>query len=103
GMLGKYDEPQLQRGFRVYTEVCSRCHGIKRIAFRNLVQPGGPEFPEAGVKSLAADNYKVDAQTNDQVNVHNRPAALSDHTTSRFTTTQYARPAWLAAASPPSL
>jgi len=60
GMLGHFNAAQLQRGFRVYTEICSRCHSVKRLSFRNLVQPGGPAFPEAGVRSLAADNYKVD-------------------------------------------
>src|SRR5690606_3210048 len=49
GLLGHYDRAQLQRGFKVYKDVCSTCHGLKRLAFRNLVQPGGPEFPEAGV------------------------------------------------------
>ena len=47
GLLGTFDQAQLQRGFKVYTEVCARCHGVKRLAFRNLVQPGGPSFPEA--------------------------------------------------------
>ena len=60
GMRGHFDEGQLQRGFKVYVEVCARCHSIKRLHFRNLVQPGGPEFPEAAIKSLAGNNYKVD-------------------------------------------
>ena len=81
GMLGKFDAAQLQRGFRVYTEICSRCHGVKRLSFRNLVQPGGPEFPEAGVRSLAADNYKVDAEPNDQGKVLKRPAHDPSHIT----------------------
>ena len=46
-MLGQFEPGQLQRGFKVYSEVCARCHGVKRLAFRNLAQPGGPEFPEA--------------------------------------------------------
>ena len=46
GFFGKFDKDQLQRGWQVYQEVCSTCHGLKRLAFRNLVQPGGPEFPE---------------------------------------------------------
>ena len=52
-MRGHFDDAQLQRGFKVYTEVCARCHSIKRLNFRNLVQPGGPGFPEAAIKSLA--------------------------------------------------
>jgi len=78
GMLGHFNAAQLQRGFRVYTEICSRCHSVKRLSFRNLVQPGGPAFPEAGVRSLAADNYKVDAEPNDQGKVLKRPAVLAD-------------------------
>src|ERR1700710_2642555 len=54
GFTGQFDAAQLQRGFQVYKEVCSNCHGLKRLSFRNLVQPGGPEFPEGGVKTLAA-------------------------------------------------
>ena len=54
GPLGHFDKNQLQRGFQVYKDVCSSCHGISRISFRNLSQKGGPEFPEAGVRSLAA-------------------------------------------------
>ena len=54
GPFGHFDKNQLQRGFQVYKEVCSTCHGISRIAFRNLIQKGGPAFPEAGVRSLAA-------------------------------------------------
>ena len=38
GLFGKFDDGQLQRGFKVYSEVCARCHSIKRLHFRNLVQ-----------------------------------------------------------------
>lgn len=54
GFRGQFDSQQLQRGFKVYQDSCSNCHGLKRLAFRNLVQPGGPEFPEEAVKALAA-------------------------------------------------
>jgi cytochrome c1 len=103
GFLGRFDQPQLQRGFKVYSEVCSRCHGIRRLAFRNLVQPGGPSFPEAGVKSLAADNYKVDAEPNDQGKVLKRPAVLADHIPPPFTNDQEARAAMPGGALPPDL
>ena len=103
GFLGHYDQAQLQRGFKVYTEVCARCHGLKRLAFRNLVQPGGPQFPEAAVKSLAADKYKVDAEPNDQGKVLKRPAILSDHLPSPFKNEQEARAAQPGGALPPDL
>src|SRR5581483_9059700 len=77
GLFGKFDDAQLQRGFKVYSEVCSRCHSIRRIHFRNLAEPGGPEFPEAAVKSLAA-NYQVDDVPDEQGKVKKRPAILSD-------------------------
>jgi len=78
GLFGKFDDAQLQRGFKVYTEVCARCHGIKRLQFRNLVQPGGPGFPEAAVKSLAANNYQVDDAPDDEGKIKKRPAILAD-------------------------
>jgi cytochrome c1 len=55
GFSGKYDKDQLQRGFQVYKEVCAACHSLKRVYFRNLVEKGGPEFPEEAIKALAAE------------------------------------------------
>lgn len=53
GFTGQYDKAQLQRGFQIYKDVCSACHGLKRVRFRNLFEAGGPEFPEDAVKALA--------------------------------------------------
>jgi cytochrome c1 len=79
GFTGQFDKAQLQRGFQVYKEVCSNCHSLKRIAFRNLVQPGGPEFPEAAVKALAAEwPNKITDGPNDEGKMFERPARLSD-------------------------
>jgi cytochrome c1 len=103
GLLGTFDQAQLQRGFKVYSETCARCHGIKRIAFRNLVQPGGPGFPEAGVKSLAAGNYKVDAEPNEDGKVLKRPAILADYIPPPFRNEQEARAAQPGGALPPDL
>lgn len=77
GITGTYDQMQLQRGFGVYKEVCAACHSASRIAFRNLAQPGGPEFNEDQVKALAA-TYEVPAIPNDDGEVLPRPAVLSD-------------------------
>jgi ubiquinol-cytochrome c reductase cytochrome c1 subunit len=101
GFTGKFDEAQLQRGFKVFTEACARCHSMKRIAFRNLVQAGGPQFPEAGVKSLAA-KYEVDAEPNDQGKVVKRPAGLVDTIPPPYKNEQEARAA-LNGALPPDL
>lgn len=91
GLFGKFDQGQLQRGFKVYTEVCARCHGIKRLYFRNLVQPGGPAFPEAAVKSLAANNYQVEDVPDEQGKVGKRPANLADAFPPPFPNEQAAR------------
>jgi ubiquinol-cytochrome c reductase cytochrome c1 subunit len=103
GLTGTFDAAQLQRGFKVYSEVCSRCHGIRRLTFRNLAQPGGPEFPEAGVKSLAADKYKVDAEPNEQGKIVQRPAAITDHIPSPYKNEQEARASQPGGALPPDL
>jgi ubiquinol-cytochrome c reductase cytochrome c1 subunit len=55
GVFGTFDQAQLQRGFQVYKEVCSACHGLSLVAFRNLQEIG---FSEAEVKAIAAE-YEV--------------------------------------------
>lgn len=79
GITGQYDKNQLRRGFQVYKEVCAACHGLERVRFRNLVEPGGPEFDEEAVKALAAEwpNQIVDGP-NDDGEMFERPAKLSD-------------------------
>src|SRR5690606_41199071 len=47
GPFGKWDLQQLQRGYQVYKEVCSACHSLKYVAFRDLAQLG---YSEAEVK-----------------------------------------------------
>jgi ubiquinol-cytochrome c reductase cytochrome c1 subunit len=54
GPFGKYDPIQLQRGLKVYTEVCSACHGLRHVAFRTLSDEGGPGFTPEQVKAYAA-------------------------------------------------
>ena len=62
GPFGLYNQEQLQRGFKVYEEVCSQCHSINYIAFHDLGEPGGPfwdpKYPNANdnpyVKGVAA-------------------------------------------------
>lgn len=65
GLTGRYDKEQLQRGFQVYQAVCASCHGLSRLYFRNLAQPGGPEFSEEAVKALAASWPNQISETND--------------------------------------
>ena len=91
GVRGHFDDGQLQRGFKVYTEVCARCHSIKRLHFRNLVQPGGPGFPEAAIKSLAGNSYQVDDAPDEQGKINKRPATLADAFPLPFPNEQAAR------------
>ena len=58
GFTGKFDRAALQRGYQVYTEVCSSCHSMKYLSYRNLAEKGGPEFSEAEAKAIAA-NFEV--------------------------------------------
>ena len=64
GPFGKYDRGQLQRGLKVYREVCQVCHGLKLVAFRTLAEPGGPGFTTAQAAAIAAE-YQVPAEPDD--------------------------------------
>ena len=55
GAFGKFDKAQLQRGFQVYSEVCSACHSLELVSFRDLRELG---YSEAEVKKIASD-WKV--------------------------------------------
>lgn len=83
GPFGTFDRAQLQRGFQVYREVCASCHGMNRIAFRNLMQPGGPEFSEAQIRALAAE-YKIKDGPNEAGDMFERPGRLADRFPSPF-------------------
>jgi ubiquinol-cytochrome c reductase cytochrome c1 subunit len=79
GLTGQYDRAQLQRGFQVYQQVCTACHGLKRVRFRNLAEPGGPEFPEAAVKALATSwPYQISGELDDQGNPIDRLPGPAD-------------------------
>ncbi|WP_336485455.1 cytochrome c1 [Methylobacterium nigriterrae] len=77
GVFGKFDQAQLQRGFQVYKEVCSSCHSMKLVAFRNLAEPGGPDYSAGQVKALAA-TYQVKDGPNDAGEMFDRPARAAD-------------------------
>lgn len=55
GVLGTFDRKQLQRGFQVYKEICSACHSLNRVAFRDLAALG---FSQPEIKAIAA-GYEV--------------------------------------------
>ena len=62
GPFGKYDKSALQRGLQVYKEVCSSCHSMKYIAFRNLSDLG---YNEAEIKAFSSEYTVVDGPNND--------------------------------------
>lgn len=77
GPFGKFDQAQLQRGYKVYREVCASCHSMNLVSFRNLGDKGGPfydaEYPNPNdnpyVKAIAAE-YKIpdiDSETGDTI------------------------------------
>ena len=54
GPFGIYDQAQLQRGFKIYKEVCSTCHSLNRVAFHTLSDEGGPGFSAAQARGPSA-------------------------------------------------
>ena len=82
GPFGKYDEAQLQRGFKIYKEVCAACHSLQMLAFRNLADPGGPGFSEAQAAAVAAD-YKI-KDFDDKGEAVERGGRLADNFPSPF-------------------
>ncbi len=77
GLTGKFDRPALQRGFQVYKEVCSSCHSMQYLSYRNLGEPGGPEFSEAEVKAIAA-SIEIEDGPDSQGEMFTRPGRPSD-------------------------
>ncbi|MGA0608105.1 cytochrome c1 [Phenylobacterium sp. VNQ135] len=85
GPFGKFDQAQLQRGYKVYREVCAACHAMDLVYFRTLGEKGGPfydpKYPNPNdnpyVKALAADIQvpDVDSETGDAIQ---RPATTAD-------------------------
>jgi len=75
GPFGHFDRGQLQRGFKVYKEVCAVCHGMKYVAFRNLEALG---YSEGQVKTIAAE-YKIQDGPNDQGEMFERNGLPADY------------------------
>jgi ubiquinol-cytochrome c reductase cytochrome c1 subunit len=75
GVFGTYDRAALQRGYQVYKQVCSACHSMNRLYYRDLEEIG---FTEGQVKTIAAE-YTVTDGPNDQGEMFERPARPSDH------------------------
>lgn len=80
GLFGTYDRAALQRGYKVYSEVCASCHSMKRLSYRNLSALG---YSAQEVKAIAA-NYTVMDGPNDEGEMFERTALPSDSFVSPF-------------------
>ncbi|XSG81313.1 MAG: cytochrome c1 [Methyloligella sp. ZOD6] len=92
GPFGMYDRPQLQRGYQVYKTICANCHSMDLVSFRNLGEPGGPEFSEEAVKALASQAQVTDGP-NDKGEMYKRPGRPSDRFPAPFPNKEAARAA----------
>ena len=89
GVTGKFDRASLQRGYQVYTEVCASCHSMNLVSYRNLGEPGGPEFSVEQVKAIAA-NFEVEDGPNSDGEMFTRPVRPSDKFVSPYPNVQAA-------------
>ena len=109
GPFGKFDQEQLQRGYKVYHDVCSTCHSMNLMTYRDLGAPGGPFYSEKYpnpndnpyAKAIAKDFQvpDIDTETGDAIQ---RPATLSDHFKKPFAN-EFAARATNGGALPPDL
>lgn len=98
GLFGTFDRAAAQRGLQVYREVCSTCHSLNYIAFRNLADLG---YSEDEVKAIAAEYDVVDGP-NDEGEMFTRPGTPADHFVAPFDNDNAAR-AGNGGALPPDL
>jgi ubiquinol-cytochrome c reductase cytochrome c1 subunit len=89
GLFGTFDRGALQRGFQVYKEVCSACHAMRQLSYRNLLEIG---LTEEQARAIAAQ-FQVQDGPNDQGEMFERPARLSDRFRRPFANEQAARAA----------
>ncbi|SIO18444.1 cytochrome c1 [Vannielia litorea] len=66
GPFGKYDQNQLQRGLKIYTEICSACHGLRYVSFRSMAEEGGLGYSEDQVRAYASEFAVLDEDNNRQ-------------------------------------
>jgi ubiquinol-cytochrome c reductase cytochrome c1 subunit len=89
GFFGSYDRAQLKRGFQIYSDVCSGCHSMNLMSYRNLEGIG---FSEDEVKAIAA-KVQVQDGPNDAGDMYERAGKPSDHFHAPFANEQAARAA----------
>ena len=101
GVTGQFEQASLQRGYQVYQEVCSSCHSMKLLSYRNLGDPGGPfydpDYPNPNdnpfVKALAAQNEILSPTPNEAGDYDFRPATPADRFRSPYPNDNAARAA----------
>lgn len=86
GFNGTYDQAAMQRGLKVYREVCSACHGLDRIYFRNLEALG---YSDGQVKNIASE-YMIADGPNDEGDMFERAGRPSDRFPNPFANKQAA-------------
>ncbi len=88
--FGTFDNAQLQRGFQVYRDICAGCHSMRLLSYRNLGEPGGPEFSQKAVEALASKVQITDGP-DDKGQMFQRPGRPSDRFRSPYPNEQAAR------------
>ncbi|MCE3255209.1 MAG: cytochrome c1, heme protein precursor [Rickettsiaceae bacterium] len=87
GFFGRFDKQSIQRGYQVYKEVCSSCHSMSLVAYRNLQEIG---FSEEEVKRIASE-YMVTDGPDDSGEMFERKALPSDRFVPPFANEQASR------------
>jgi ubiquinol-cytochrome c reductase cytochrome c1 subunit len=86
-LFGRFDRASIQRGFQVYKEVCSACHSLKLVSYRNLGEIG---FSQEEVKQIATE-YSVSDGPNEDGEMFDRPGLPSDRFVGPYANEQAAR------------
>ena len=89
GVFGTFDRAALQRGFEIYSQVCSNCHSMNLLHYRDLSALG---YSENEIKAIAAQK-QVTAGPNDQGDMFQRPAQPADAFVAPYANEQQARAA----------
>jgi ubiquinol-cytochrome c reductase cytochrome c1 subunit len=89
GAFGTFDQPTLRRGFQVYKEICSNCHSMNLVHYRDLAALG---YSEDEIKSIAA-SFQITDGPNDNGDMYDRPGRPSDAFKPPFPNEQAARAA----------
>merc|ERR1711967_106693 len=87
GFLGGFDAASIRRGHQVYTNVCATCHSMNLMAYRNLVDVC---YTEDEVRAMC-EELEVQDGPNDEGEMFDRPAKLSDPWTAPYKSEEEAR------------